>query len=474
MPAEGPYKRDRLHLLYGIERVKRYTMATATATVAATTLTDTAWSFAVDEFAGQIIVFVDGSGKDKQYDVTSNTATVITCDAADFVTDGVDDEDSFYVTQYGKKPATTANWLGIFPNIPGLEEERDVLENFAIGAGRNRLNSLEGLHKIEESLECILQTPAIVALALGSEASIGTLDVTSTTLTADVEAGHDQVDVTSATGLAVDDYIQISAGTDPTVEPSDATRPAEVRKITAIDALVLTLDAALNHRHLNTDAVKEVIAPFTHYWGIGPRSPSWSVERAFKAVETLVFHTQGIKATEITLSAERDGQAKANVPIVAKNTKKGLASVSSLTTVTTRAYYMKDGALLFNGATVARLKKFSHKIGLGTKAEHYIQDVTDDALEAYEAIEGNVHHETNFTTATINSRYFDDLQAGLEVDATITFTRTATDYLKFYMNDVRVKIAKHPGPEEGLVEVEVRGVGGSTSAEAQDSTPYYL
>jgi len=471
MPTVGVYKGDSTPLSYGVEENEYYELSGAT--IGSTTITDATQNFgASGRLKGQYLWILSGTAVGRQYQLTNSTSTVLTCDAATFSADGVGANDKIAISTYGIKPAATDKFFGVVESAPGLEEEIDVKEFYTAAAGRDRFTSVEGAHKIEETLEFLVLLGGVILCALGGEATVGSSPSNATTLNGAIKAGAKKIVLASAAGYLTNDYFQVSSGIDFTVSP--LKNIAEVRKITAVVTNTLTLDAPLSFDHDTGQAVNEVVAPYTHTFGGITRLPSLCVERVFRAVADLVLHTRGLKFNELTVSGEKEGPLKASVGVLARDTAKGLASASVLTVPSTRPYYFDQGLLTFNGFTVAKLVKFSHKIGNGAKLAHYIQTLAVDGRLPLDAIEGKRHHEARFTTNPIDSTFFDLIKTSAELNASILFTRGANDTLSIAMNGWRTNSAKHPIPEEGAVEVEIQGMVKTTVITVVDSTPWYI
>jgi len=103
---------------------------------------------------------------------------------------------------------------------------------------------------VKAQMEVYEHTSKNISYALGLNGSALAAQTTATTLSAAYSAGT-SITVTSAAGLTVGDYIQIQAGTD------DKTF---FRKITAIAANALTLNAAIPVAIANGSAVRKVNA----------------------------------------------------------------------------------------------------------------------------------------------------------------------------------------------------------------------
>lgn len=98
-----------------------------------------------------------------------------------------------------------------------------------------------------------------------------------TTTTASIAAGSVSIPVTASTGIGAGgpitagDFIQIGVNT--------ATTTAEVRKVTLVTSLVLTLDTPTSFSHANGVCVLGVSAPFSHTIAPGNVLPSMILER---------------------------------------------------------------------------------------------------------------------------------------------------------------------------------------------------
>lgn len=467
---QGAYKGDLAQILYGVERDEVYDMETATATVAETTLTDTALAFgAVDRLKGQLLTIMTDAAQGNTYLITGNTATVITCDGATFVTDGVDDEDRFSVTTFGIKPAATATVLGVVQQAPAWEPEIDVKEYHTIGGGRRPVVNVEGVHKIEKSLDFLVQNAGILGLMLGGEAIQGSTPANANDLDGAVLAGDDKVTLTSAAGYSVTDYIEISSGIDFSVVP--LKNIGEVRQITAIDTNLVTLDAPLRFDHDDAEVTETVVAPFTHTFGIAERSPSIAIESAFKAPSNFVRHVLGTKVAKGTITCEAEGPVQATFNTISQDIKKGLAAASAYTVLTTKPFFFNQGVFTFNGATIARLKKIQMDFDGQAKGEPYISDTFGTKIG--DIVEGAAKFGLAFTCATVSSVFWDVLEGSATITASIIWTRGSNDTVTITVTGLRLKKSDHPTPESGLVLVESEGPGTNITLTVVDSTAYY-
>lgn len=97
---------------------------------------------------------------------------------------------------------------------------------------------------------------ALLVGGIGIDAyQTGSAPASTTTLSATANAGQNQIVLTSATGYAVGNVVQVDTA---------ASKIAELGKITAIATNTLTLDRNLTSQHLSGATVAVVTSPYTH------------------------------------------------------------------------------------------------------------------------------------------------------------------------------------------------------------------
>lgn len=117
-----------------------------------------------------------------------------------------------------------------------------------------------------------MMVAAIGADNIAGAGITGTPSSGSTTLNGGVSAGAGSITVTSGTGFATGNIVQIG------VNASGPTATAECRKIT-VSGTTFTLDQPLTYAHLTGVAVIGVVAPFTHSIQQANTLPSLTIER---------------------------------------------------------------------------------------------------------------------------------------------------------------------------------------------------
>lgn len=123
------------------------------------------------------------------------------------------------------------------------------------------------------------------ALAYGhpSGATVTTY-ASTTTLSANSLAAATTISVTSASGLAIGNTIQID------INSVSGVTTSEVRKITNIVSTTVTLDVALVYAHTSGAAVSVVVTPFAHTFTQGVSTiPSLTVEKNLGNFQSLQF-----------------------------------------------------------------------------------------------------------------------------------------------------------------------------------------
>jgi len=235
----------------------------------------------------------------------------------------------------------------------------------------------------------------------GSMGGAGASDLDGATL-----VGARTVNLTTATGYAVGEFIQIDTG-----------NLSEVRQILAIAVEVLTLNYPLLIAHNDAATCDEVIAPFTHTLveSAELNSMTWNVlmrDSGETPANDFIRRFVGGKVNRATLSADEGELLRyawddvqfldlvhnqtrhtgvtgdsSTADIMAKSSNMLLTPLGiggdmpnaagafgAPVYPTTEPYYFSQGALIFFGVTFARIRNFRLEINNNTEPKYYIRD----------------------------------------------------------------------------------------------------
>ena len=367
-------------------------------------------------------------------------------------------------TTPGTKADTSVSQFGLVNDVDIPDDEIDWLRFWNIGSGRDYNNAVEGRHTLASSLPFSLQSAMPLFYAFGKESCIGT-DVAAgggSTTNGATAVGATTVILDSVTDYAVNDYIQI-----------DVTTNAEVRKITDITSLTITVDKAFRLVHLDGVACNEVTSPYTHTLAVADSLKSWTLEAAQLADTNFVRHVNGCQVDTLEIGCAEGEELKTTFGIKAMNPETSGTSASSVTPATTAPYMFDEGVVTLHGGAIARIKDFKLNMNNKLIEGRYIQ--SSNARYAYELVCGR--RETEFTvTMVIDSKTIYDLlkTPGAATTFSGKFTRTAsTDTIDIQGTAVRMKSVPHPFPEEGRMEVQASYIAKTCVVVVEDTTPYY-
>lgn len=204
---------------------------------------------------------------------------------------------------------------------------------------------------------------ALIVAAIGADGAVGfgvtgSSPTNSTTLSASSTAGATSVTVTSATGYAVGNYVQIDVN-------AAGTTTSEVRKIQTISTNTLTLDSALVYGHANAAAVSKVVAPFTHSITQANSLPSLTVEKNLGNFESLQF--SGSRVNKLSVSCQATNtEASLTADMIAKHAAV-LATPTAITMVNEDPFVFAEAQLQLFGTPVNQAISVSLDVENGVK-----------------------------------------------------------------------------------------------------------
>ena len=296
----------------------------------------------------------------------------------------------------------------------------------------------------------------LLAGAIGADAQAGhgvtgSSASATTTLSASAAASSASVTLTSATGYAIGNVVQID------VNASVGPTTAECRKITAISTNTIALDVPVSYAHSAGASVSVVIAPYTHTIVQGNVLPSFSVEKAVGGWESILFG--GVRVNKFDLKCQTTNtEATFTADVLAKS-----ASVvpipTAATVVNESPFVFAEGTITLWANTVAQVTNVNLSVENGAKGVYtfngghtpqFVPTLTrkitgtldvvftslDDATWGYynqmlTQTEGNLSlaftHPSNAGSATVTcnkvrlAKYADALKMTDEVISTLSF-----------------------------------------------------
>ena len=193
------------------------------------------------------------------------------------------------------------------------------------------------------------------AHATGVAVSTGTTTTTSASST----AGATSITVTSATGLAVGNTIQID------VNSVSGSTTSEIRKISTIVSTTITLDVALVYAHASGVQVTVVSAPFTHTLVEQNSLPSLTVEKNLGGFQSLQFAGCRVGKFDIKVPT---GNSPAGVTIdLSGQSVTTLSSPTAISISTESPYVFAEASLTMFGSARTEVSNCSVTIDNGLK-----------------------------------------------------------------------------------------------------------
>ena len=366
-------------------------------------------------------------------------------------------------TTPGTKASTSVTQFGLVNSADLPDEEIDWLKFWNIGSGRDYNQAVEGKHILASSLPVTIQSGLPLFYAFGKETCVGTAvgGGGASTLNGALAVGDTTVNVVSATGYSVNDYIQI-----------DVTTSAEVRKITAIVTNALTIDKGVRLAHLTGVACGEVIAPYTHKLSLGNSLKSFTLEGAQLADTNFVRHFDGCYMGTMDIGCAEESALETTLGLKAMKTEASGTSASTVTPSGTVPFMFNNGVITQHGGALTRTTSFKLNMDNKIKEKHYIQ--SSNARYPYEYIIGRRVIDISVTAVADAKTWWDFLKTpGAATTFSAKFSRSATDYIDIQATDVRLKSGPHKFPEEGEISVDLSYIAQTCSAEVMDAIPYY-
>lgn len=175
----------------------------------------------------------------------------------------------------------------------------------------------------------------------------GSSPTSSTTLAAAITSGTNTFSLTSATGYAIGDIIQVDSNV-----PTTPTT-AEVRKIATLTGTNGTVDSNWTYNHASGVAVSVVVAPFTHTFIQTNALASLTVEKNLGGYQSLQF--AGCRVGKLSLKAPATNEA---VSVTYDVTGQSAAILTTPTAVS----ILEDMPFVFAEATLTLLSNVRNDV----------------------------------------------------------------------------------------------------------------
>lgn len=401
----------------------------------------------VNAYCGQMLRVLTGAQEGYKYWVISNTATVMTVQGKIAPNAGspgpIEATARVAVTTHGIMPTTFNKWMGIFNGGSPPWPEPEIEEHYSIGARRRLTSSVTKIDYKSGKISLQMQSPELLC-GLGEVWSEGTPKGGggSTTLTSAVFGMDNQIDVASATNLSIGDLIEIAGGTH-----------KEVRKITNIATLNLTLDAPLEYDHASTQAVVEVEAPLTVYVKQDSKRPL----RSFTIVDTIsdpdgvegdnVFTFQGIYIGQADWKGAESKALMTDLALVGMQAQINPAGVTkpTVTPGTQQFFFWDEAELSIDSIMVAIPVSADLTWNNNLKVVRAIAGHKDKKPYTIEC--HKVSAKSTIKHNPVNTTLLQDSINPSELDALIKYARSTTDYVSFALENGRAS-AKFPWAEQ--------------------------
>lgn len=249
---------------------------------------------------------------------------------------------------------------------------------------------------------------------------VGTVGTGSTTSTAPTIAGATSISVTSATGFATGNIVQIDVNN--TVGPTTS----ECRKIT-VSGTTFTLDKALTYAHASGINVIGVVAPYTHSIQQANLLGSLTVEKNLGSWESLQFTGARVNKLSVTATAT-DTEAVMSADMVAKSVAVLTSGSTSPIAITNESpFVFAEVTVSLFGQTVAQASSFSLDIENGLKSTYTMNSTHN--LNFLTPVTRRVSGKIDVVFTSLDDAtwgYFNQMVAGTTGTLTITLAHPST------------------------------------------------
>lgn len=305
----------------------------------------------------------------------------------------------------------------------GFAVGQTILVDTGLLAEVKRIVSISGLN---------ITVDSVFSQNHASGASVTTFGLTSTTTNGSTAIGATTVTLTSATGFAVGQFIEVDTGLNAEIRritnvavntitvdtgfyfahssgvpavtaatttlsaPSVATATtvtvtsatgivngtiiqidtnsvaggftSEVRKVTNVASTTLTLDAALTYAHASGAVVTIVVAPFTHTVQDASSLPSFTIEKNVGNFQSLQFAGGRIGKMDVKVPT---GNSAADITAdITGRSVQVLNTPTAVTTLNENPYVFAEANLVFNNNVRADIRNVNISIDNGLKATY--------------------------------------------------------------------------------------------------------
>jgi hypothetical protein len=359
--------------------------------------------------------------------------------------------DTAVIVAFGAPPLNTtakaalSDWIGIMTEFQAPDPKYEVKRYRYIGGTRDFGIAADGFISCTGKIPPFtVQNGKFLKFLLGRIYETGTDSGGGggSDLDGAVEAGDTVVTLTSASGYAADDVIQITTGTN-----------SECRLITAVTGNNITLAAGLDRDHADAEVCNEVIAPFTHVLEGQSRVPTFSLERRIVMASDLITYHCGNAITKFDFSGEEKGDLKLGVDILGSRPFKHAGDPNTVTALSTAPYLFHQAQMTLFGSIFARMKEWSLSGDNKLKDAGYWR--RNNGAYSQDVIEEEREYQMTVKANIVDSTLYDQLTARSAVTAQLDFSRGASDTLQILCSNCEIEESPHPIPEKGAFEPEM-------------------
>jgi len=406
-----------------------------------------------DKYRGGRMMILDGNQEGRVYSIVDNDTTSITVNRPELNESGnaVTTSDRVALFPYKGIPTTDPEWILVDSfDAPTPDIEWDELHAHRSGGLPYRFDSYQKKNNMSANLEITIQNGTMFPYIFGKVVDTGSAagGGGSSTLSSDVYPGENIIPVASATNFGVNDYIRIGPADD-----------GEIRQITAINTLDLTIDKPIRRKHDSSDTVVEMdnSAVYTHTF-----SPYYDeIYRQLPMVITTVYNNNTesgnltmnyfVQATGWTVRNDGD-KLKLSIPLMGFNFTYDYGSAApSITPVEDNTLIYANSAITVNSVEDGKITTVEHTMDYGAEGRWYHNDEED--YYASEIVFGRSTQTVNMGVRIESDKWLDLLLGGSKFDCSSVYNfPTAGESLTINYYNCRPKSIPHNFPAGGPIE----------------------
>jgi hypothetical protein len=258
------------------------------------------------------------------------------------------------------------------------------------------------------------------AFNLAHASLVPAVTASTTTTTAPSVATATTINVTSAAGITQGTIIQIDTNS------VTGGFTSEVRKVTNVASLVLTLDAALVYAHASGAVVTVVVTPFTHIVQDASSLPSFTIEKNVGNFQSLQFAGGRIGKMDVKVPT---GNSPADLTAdITGRSVQVLTTPTAVSILNENPYVFAEANVVFNNNVRADIRNVNISIDNGLKPVYtysgnrgpsFITPVTLHVSGSFEAV------WSSFNDSTYGD--FTQMQQGSLASLNVTLVHATTN-----------------------------------------------